>query len=66
MIDKNVQLVHVHVKENEGLVGIIYRGYYMAMQGYEFYFSSERYFQHEEIRSVSPSSQVMFCVFYRY
>ena len=33
MIDKNVQYMYmiVHVKEDWG------RGYYMAMQGYEFY-----------------------------
>ena len=26
----------------------------------------ERYFQHEKIKFVSPSSHVMFCLFYRY
>ena len=27
---------------------------------------SERYFQHEEVKFVSPSGHVMFCLFYRY
>ena len=50
-----------------------YRGYYMAARGYEFYLrvlqvslTSERYFQHEKIKFVSPSGHVMFCLLYRY
>ena len=54
----------------------IYRGYYIAARGYEFYLRvlkvsltserSERYFQHEKIKFVSSSGHVMFCLFYRY
>ena len=28
--------------------------------------SSERYFQHEKIKLVSPSDHIMLCLFYRY
>ena len=54
------------------------RGYYMAARGYEVYLrvlsishewakrTSERYFQHEKIKFVSPSGHVMFCLFCRY
>ena len=49
----------------------------MAAWGYEFYLrvlkvsftsvrTSERYFQQEKIKFVSPSGHVMFCLFYRY
>ena len=50
----------------------------MAARGYEFYLrvlkvshegakrTSERYFQHEKMKFVSPSGHVMFCLFYRY
>ena len=52
----------------------------MAALGYEFYLrvlaesisyerakrTSERYFQHEKIKFVSPSGHVMFCLLYRY
>ena len=58
MIDKNVQNMYmiVHVKEDWGRHG--HAGIWILS-------SSERYFQHEEIKSVSPSSHVMFCLFYR-
>ena len=57
---------------------ILHRGYNMAAWGYEFYLrvlsichewakrTSERYFQHEKMKFVSPSGHVMFCLFYRY
>ena len=46
----------------------------MAAWGYKLFYSSsaemqtsERYFQHEKIKFVSPSGHVMFCkIFYRY
>ena len=43
--------------------GCIYRGYYMAARGYEFYL---RVLQHEKIKFVSPSGHVMFCLLYIY
>ena len=45
----------------------------MAARGYEFYLlglkvslTSERYFQHEKTKFVSPSGHVMLGLFYRY
>ena len=46
-----------------------YRGYYKSARGYELLkvsLTSERYFQHAEIKLVSPSGHVMFCLSYRY
>ena len=40
----------------------------MATRGYKFYLrvlTSERYFQHEKIKFVSPSGHVMFYLLYR-